>query len=118
MEGLGKRLRARAQALGLTDTEVARRAGLGERRYGHYIQDRHEPDLGTLVKIASVFGATIDSLLLPEQGEASSERQALMARLTAAAEAMEVDDLRPVVRMLEVLVEDRRSRGRPAEQEG
>lgn len=117
MDGLGQRLRARAQALGLTDAEVARRAGLGERRYGHYIQDRHEPDLGTLVRIATVLGATVDSLVMPERVEASVERQGLMTRLTAAAEALEVDDLRPAVRMLEVLVEDRRGRGHSAEQE-
>lgn len=117
MEGLGKRLRARAQALGVTDTEVARRAGLGERRYGHYVQDRHEPDLGTLVRIAAVLGATADSLLLPDQAEASVERQALMTRLTAAADALEVNDLRPAVRMIEVLLEDRRGRGHSAEQE-
>lgn len=117
MEGLGKRLRARAQALGLTDTEVARRAGLGERRYGHYIQDRHEPDLGTLVKIAAVLGATTDSLLLEGQAQSPVERQALMARLTAAADALEIDDLRPAVRMLEVLAEDRRGRGHSAKQE-
>lgn len=103
--------------MGLTDTEVARRAGLGERRYGHYIQDRHEPDLGTLVKIAAVLGATTDSLLLEGQTASPVERTALMSRLTAAAEALEVDDLRPAVRMLEVLVEDRRGPGHSAEQE-
>jgi len=35
MDVFAKRLRTRARELGLSDAEVARRAGLTERRYGH-----------------------------------------------------------------------------------
>lgn len=75
-----------------------------------YVLDWHESDLATLVRIAAVLGATTDSLLLSEQDATPSvEPQALMTRLTAATEALEVNDLRPAVRMIEVLLEDRRS---------
>ena len=63
MEGVGNRLRARARALGLSDAEVARRAGLGGRRYAHYVADEREPDLATLVRISRILGTTPNDLL-------------------------------------------------------
>ena len=35
--------------LGLSDAEVARRAGLSERRYGYYATGEREPNLATLL---------------------------------------------------------------------
>lgn len=63
MEGFGARLRARALELGLSDAEVARRAGLTPTRYGHYVTDYREPDLATLVRICQILGITPDSVL-------------------------------------------------------
>ena len=40
---------ASARELGLSDAEVARRAGLSERRYGYYATGEREPNLATLV---------------------------------------------------------------------
>ncbi len=54
MESFASNLKQRAVDLGLSNAEVARRAGLTERRYGNYITGRREPDLATLVRIASV----------------------------------------------------------------
>jgi len=69
MEGLGKRLRFRAQELGLSDAEVARRAGLTATRYGHYVTDYREPDLVTLVRVCRVLGIRPDELLAYEGAE-------------------------------------------------
>jgi len=44
MQGFGARLMARARELGLSNAEVARRAGLSERRFGNYATDIREPD--------------------------------------------------------------------------
>jgi len=56
-------LRRRARDLGLSDAEVARRAGLSANRYSNYVRNDREPDLATLVKIAKVLATTPDSLL-------------------------------------------------------
>lgn len=56
-------MRQRASEIGLSDAEVARRAGLDEGRYGNYVRDTREPDLATLVKISRVLGTTPNALL-------------------------------------------------------
>jgi transcriptional regulator with XRE-family HTH domain len=56
MDTFAKRLRERAEQLGISNAEAARRAGLDERRYAHYASGRREPDLATLVKIADTLG--------------------------------------------------------------
>ena len=43
METFAQRIRERARELGLSDAEVARRAGLSERRYGYYATGEREP---------------------------------------------------------------------------
>lgn len=64
----GNNLRKRARALGLSDAEVARRAGLAERRYGFYVTGEREPDLATLLRVAEVLQISVDALLTSEQG--------------------------------------------------
>jgi transcriptional regulator with XRE-family HTH domain len=112
MEGLGARLRARAQALGLSDAEVARRAGLGEQRYGHYVRGVHAPDLDTLVRIARVLGATTDSLLIGDTGPKSDVvRDALETRLLAAAHTLDTGDLKIAVGQVELFAQYRQGDG-------
>jgi transcriptional regulator with XRE-family HTH domain len=80
------------------DLEVARRAGLSERRYGNYVSGRREPDLATLVRIASVLAMTPNDLLGSQalkKGPADLARQ----RATAALAALKNDDLERVVIM-------------------
>ena len=94
MDGVGKRLRARALDLGLSDAEVARRAGLTATRYGHYVSDYREPDLATLVRICRVLGLRPDELLAYEQlGGAGDEVQAVRCRLIGFAQAMDIHTL-------------------------
>ncbi|PGH57664.1 transcriptional regulator [Azospirillum palustre] len=110
MEGFGGRLRARAQALGLSDAEVARRAGLSEQRYGHYVRDVHAPDLDTLVRIARVLGATTDSLLTGDSGsETDAARAALEARLLSASRSLDLNDLKVLIGQAEIFAQLRRS---------
>lgn len=88
MDGFGERLRARARGLGLSDAEVARRAGLGGRRYAHYVSNEREPDLATLVRIARALGTTPDDLLgIAEPGEGEPDPR--RTRLEAAWHALD-----------------------------
>ncbi|MCB7129546.1 MAG: helix-turn-helix transcriptional regulator, partial [Candidatus Brocadiales bacterium] len=74
MQNFGKKLRERARQLNLADAEVARRAGLSERRYGHYVTGRNEPNLETLVRICTVLETTPNDLLGFEAKEALADK--------------------------------------------
>lgn len=87
MNGLGGRLRARARELNLTDSEVARRANVGQTRYANYVTGRHEPDLATLARICGVLGVSPSQLLgWPPAG--TDEAAPLRERVAAAMEAL------------------------------
>ena len=68
MDVFATKLRERAAQLGISNAEVARRAGLSERRYGHYVSGVREPDLRTLLTIAAtanlMFLSDHDALLV------------------------------------------------------
>lgn len=91
MDIFANRLRERAAQLGISNAEAARRSGLDERRYAHYVTGRREPDLETLVRIARALG-TSPSWLLGEPSVESS-RGGLMERLVMAAKAMSEAEL-------------------------
>lgn len=63
MSEIGDRLRDRARELNLADAEVARRADLSPRRYGHYVSGDRKPDYDTLMKICEVLKCTPNYLL-------------------------------------------------------
>ncbi len=108
MQPLQTRLRERAIFLGLSDAEVARRAGLSERRYGHYVTGEREPDLGTLVRISDVLGVTPNELLLPfETPESRSGRDALGERLQASLSILEPGDIRLAIALVECLAKQK-----------
>lgn len=102
MELFATNLRRRAEELGISNAEVARRAGLSERRYGNYVSGRREPDLATLVRIASVLAATPNDLLIVERPMMTSENLALQ-RTIAALAALPLDDIERVAIMVEAL---------------
>lgn len=94
MESFTANLKKRAQELGLSNAEVARRAGLTERRYGNYITGRREPDLATLVRIATVLESTPNILLSFDDGTAKpTPEELLKAQITSAANALDGRDL-------------------------
>lgn len=94
MDGFGRRLRERALQLGLSDAEVARRAGLTATRYSHYVTDYREPDLATVVRICRVLGFGPDELLgYKRPSEYPSEDAARRATLIQFAETLDSSTL-------------------------
>jgi transcriptional regulator with XRE-family HTH domain len=108
MVDLGRSLRARARELALSDAEVARRAGLSERRYGNYVTGAREPDLATFFSICMVLQTTPNFLLgIGDFKRAPSERETLIERLVGAANMLEAPDLRLAVEQTELLARHR-----------
>src|SRR3954469_16777595 len=89
MRIFGERLKARARELGLTDVEVARRAGLNDRRYAHYVTNAREPDLATLLRISRTLDTTPNDLLglTPTDAELS-DRQRLISELMSVINSL------------------------------
>lgn len=106
MELFAANLRKRAEELGISNAEVARRAGLSERRYGNYVSGRREPDLATLVRIASVLATTPNDLLVSSISETTADELARQ-RAIAALTALKKDDLERINVMLEALAATR-----------
>ena len=102
------RLRERAAELGIAHAEAARRAGLSERRYGHYVTGVREPDLTTLVRIAEALQTRPDALLGFGEREVMSARSRLVARLVSAAQVLADEVLEIVVVQAEALTTSRR----------
>jgi transcriptional regulator with XRE-family HTH domain len=93
----------------LSDAEVARRAGLAERRYGHYVRSTHEPDYATLVRICAALDVTPNDLLLPAPTARPSVQNRWLSRLVGAGRTLNIDDLQLAVRQVEVLLQQRKS---------
>jgi transcriptional regulator with XRE-family HTH domain len=89
MEPFAVRLRKRAEELEISNAEVARRVGLSERRYAHYVTGAREPDLATLTRIARALESTPNDLLGFGPEPRRSKRSILRDRLIAAANAMD-----------------------------
>ncbi|NPV24508.1 helix-turn-helix domain-containing protein [Bradyrhizobium aeschynomenes] len=105
MQVLGQKLRSRAKELGFSNAEVARRAGLSERRYGFYVTGDREPDLSTLLRICKVLTTTPNALMgISEDGKEGSSRNALAERLRLASRALSENDLQLLVVQAEALV--------------
>lgn len=103
MEVFASKLRERAAQLGISNAEMARRAGLNERRYGHYVSGVREPDLRTLVAIAETLGSTPDMLLGVTDPKPPSQRQDLQDRILSALAALSADDLQTLAIQIEAL---------------
>ena len=87
-------LRKRARELNLSNSEVARRVGVTERRYGHYVTGAREPNLITLVKIAQVLHTSPDELLGYGGDKPQRSPQTVLSdRLAAAANVMSETEL-------------------------
>jgi len=105
----GEKLRESAERLGISNAEVANRAGLSERRYGHYVTSTREPDLATLVRIAQVLNTTPNDLLgFEESSRKQSKHAQIIERLHAAEETLAADDLEILLVLADGLVRRRR----------
>lgn len=112
MELFAKRLRERAAELGISHAEAARRSGLDERRYSHYVSGIREPNLVTLVRIAEVLQTTPNDLLGVGDKVKPSPRTVLVDRLNSAAQGLSDHDLAIVVVQTEALNSLPRKKGR------
>ena len=84
MKLFASKLRERAEELGIAHAEAARRADLGERRYGNYVTGIREPKLATLVQIALALQTTPNRLLGFDDQKMFSSRSLLENRLISA----------------------------------
>lgn len=107
MDLFARRLRERARHLGLSDAEVARRAGLLERRYGNYVTGSREPDFATLLRICTVLGVMPNDLLTDEA--APEARDPWLDRLVLAFQDLSSADRTAVVAQVEAFARNRRS---------
>lgn len=103
-------MRQRARELGLTDTEVARRLGLSQARYAHYVNDKREPDFRTFANICRILATSPDRLFgfdpWPVPG---SEAAVLHERIQAAAQGMTETTLRIAATVMDALVRSQSS---------
>ena len=104
MQGFGKRLRERAAALGLSDSEVARRLEMSQARYHNYVADVAEPDLGSVVRICRVLSTTPDVLLGFEASPPVEGADLLRSKLMAAGNALQGEALAYTVEMAQAMV--------------
>ncbi len=104
MDLFAKRLRERARQLELSNAEIARRAGLSERRYGHYVRGIREPDFATLMRICAVLDVTPNDLLLGESSHRPSAHDRWLSRLISAGRKLDSETLKMAVRQVEVLL--------------
>ncbi len=102
--GMSERLRARAKELKLTDAEVARRLGLAQSRYAHYVSGTRSPDYQTLASICRTLLTSPDYLLgFSPEIDRGSEETLLRDRVKAALDAMSLRDMRLVADLLDVI---------------
>ena len=101
METFANNLRKRAEELGISNAEAARRADLSERRYGNYVSGRREPDLATLVRIAQVLQTTPDALL---GLAATGKPDPLRDKINSAISAMSKGDKEVVAACADAIV--------------
>jgi transcriptional regulator with XRE-family HTH domain len=107
METLSRNLRRRAKELGLSDAEVARRAGLSERRYGHYVAGTREPDFATFLRICEVLAVTPNELLLSERSpDQSSPRELAVMQVVSAMSTMDETRLALAAKVVRTLAEN------------
>lgn len=97
------RLQERARELGMSQADVARHAGLNERRFNHYACGRRQPDLSTLVRIAEALKTTPNWLLGVEPFGSGDQRQLIEARLLAACATFNLDQLRLAMHLVTAL---------------
>jgi len=107
METLSRNLRRRAKELDLSDAEVARRAGLSERRYGHYVAGTREPDFATFMRICEVLAVTPNDLLFPTRtAERLTPREIANMQVISAMSMMDEGRLSLAVKLICTLAED------------
>ena len=84
MEIFVQRVKERSERLGFSQAEVARRCGVTERAFNHYMSGRSEPNLATLLRIAAVLDCTPNELLGVSRLTVSIDEKSLLRGQIAA----------------------------------
>ena len=108
MDRFSKNLRDRAKELGITNSEVARRAALGEQRYGNYVTGLREPDLATLVRIAEALETSPNRLLgFPERVGLDQRHESALGAIMDISEQIAGRDLEIVAELAAIMARSR-----------
>lgn len=118
MEVFGRKLKERAAQLGISNAQAARLCGLDERRYANYANAQREPDLATLLKIASTLDVSTDYLLGISDAVQRDDRGTLLDRLAVLASGLAENQLRTIVVQVEALALPRPSKPGPKNRPG
>ena len=107
MEIFAKLVKQRSADLGMSQAEVARRAGVSERSFGHYMSSRSEPNLDGLVRIAKVLGTTPNHLLGVEPAPIadSDDSARIRTRIGAACATLDPATLPLVLTLVEAVLD-------------
>jgi transcriptional regulator with XRE-family HTH domain len=111
MRTFAEALRERAEELGLSGAEVARRSGLTVSRYGNYVAGVREPDLATLSRIARVLESTPNDLLTFKTGPTTTNQKTI-EQIVAAARLLPEADLKAILVQVRALAAYRTARMR------
>jgi len=104
MEPFASNLRKRADELGFTHAEIARRAGLSERRFGNYVAGTREPDLATLLRISEALETSSDWLLGAAANDRSENtREELLEALLPRLRNLPIERLRLISALAAIL---------------
>jgi transcriptional regulator with XRE-family HTH domain len=104
MDTLAKKLKERAEQMGISNAEAARIVGLDERRYAHYASGRREPDLATLLKIGKALNVAPNWLLgVAANNQPQTKRGDLLDRLLAAGQVLPDGELKSLIVQAEAL---------------
>ena len=112
MDTFANNLRKRAAELGISNAEAARRSGLSERRYSHYVSGIREPDLATLVRVAQTLQTTPNDLLGVGGARKQTVRSLLLDRLVSAAHGVSDHELEIIAIQTEAVADRTNKRRR------
>ena len=101
------RMRARAQELGLSDAEVARRLGIAQSRYANYISGLRAPDFGTFLRICATLSTTPSILLgVDEASPPATKAERLRERIVAAIGRLDEPRLRTALTVVDAMASE------------
>ena len=104
MQPFATEVRRRAAALRITQAEIARRSGVSIRAFSHYLSERSEPNLATLVRIADALDCTPNDLLgISRTVDLSGESEALRQRIATRCRQLDGATLRLTLLMIGAL---------------
>lgn len=101
MRVIGNRLLRVRKQMGMTQSEVAERAGLADRTYAEIERGTVNMRIETILRICSVLHITPDEILTQSDTEMSVRQEEVLARL----EACNPKDRETALRLLEVYLQ-------------